>query len=250
MVKKRKKEIALLTALIITMVCVYRNAPIVVGDWTKQTIFLWVLNSCHIQAKDAKPRILLIDDDSGYGVFTIKRLCDELHIKATFAVIPSMMNQEINDSIRIWQKQGYGIALHGYKHDDWRERDYNDILNDINMSEQWLVKSGYDTKGIKYVVAPRGSNTRTVRKAIKDKGYLMITSANIVNPDINVFQYGRVIINQDTNLKEMEDILRRAKERKAYVILGTHSSMPEEFSAEKTKAVLQMAIDMEFDFIQ
>ena len=250
MVKRKKWGFAISLAIVIGIVYFSMNAPIVAGDWTKQTIYLWGLNSCHIQTKNAKPKIQLIDDDSGYGVYAIKRLCDELQIKMAFAIIPSMMSQEIKDSLKIWQKQGYSIALHGYKHDDWREWKYEDVLNDISKCELWLEISGFDTKRVKYVVTPRGSNTKAVRKAVKNKGYLMITGANIVNPDTEVFLNGRVFINQSTKLKDMEILLRRTKERKGYLILATHSSMPKEFSLEKTKAVLQIAIDMGFEFIQ
>ena len=249
MVKRKKLLYVLLITIVIAIVYLNMNAPTVAGDWTKQTIYLWGLNSCHIQTQNAKPKILLIDDDSGYGIYDIKRLCDELQIKATFAIIPSLMNQEIKDSLIIWQKQGYNIALHGYKHDDWRGWNCEDVINDISKCELWLEKSGFETKGVKYVVTPRGSNTKAVRKAVKYKDYLMITSANIVNPDTEVFLYGRVFINHNTELKEMDNLLRRTKERKGFLILGTHSSMPKEFSLKKTKAVLQMAIDMGFEFI-
>ena len=84
------KKITVIMVAIVVITYTYLHAPIVVGDWTKQTIYLWVINSCHIQAKDAKPRILLVDDDGGKGVFTIKKICDELSLKPTFAVIPDL----------------------------------------------------------------------------------------------------------------------------------------------------------------
>ena len=100
-----------------------------------------------------------------------------------------------------------------------------------------------------YVIPPHGSNTKAIRKAIKRKGYQMVTSANILNPDTEVFQLGRVFITQDTDLKAMESLLRKAKTRNEYIILGTHSSRPKEFSAEKTKAILQMAKELDIEFI-
>lgn len=248
MVKRKKGIITLLVAAVATMLYIYLNAPIAVGEWTKQTLYLWTLNCCHIQSKDAMPRILLIDDDSGEGVFSIKRLCDELHMKATFAVIPSKMSQNTKDSLKSWQKQGYDIALHGYDHNNWRGRTYKNIVNDIIKCEKWLADSGFMPLKSKFVVAPRGSNTQDVRKAIKDKGYQMITGANIINPDTQVFMLGRIFITHDTDIKEMEDLLWKAKERKLYVIFGTHSSIQNEFSLEKTKAILQMAQNMGFEY--
>lgn len=238
----------MIIGVVLTMLCLYLNAPIIAGEWTKQTIYLWGLNSCHIQTKDAKPRILLIDDDSGSGVFEIKKICDDLQIKATFAVVPSFMSQETKDSLKNWQKQGYGIALHGYNHDDWREWTYDDVLNDIDKSEQWLKQSGFDIHKMTYIVCPRGSNTKVIRKAVSNKGYQMVTGANILNPDTTVFQLGRLMITKDTDLEKMEVVLKKGKSRNMYVILGTHSSDHDEFSTEKTRAVLRMAKNLGYEY--
>lgn len=245
---KTKKNIALLTIVIVGVINLYCRIPIVTGDWNKQTFYLWCLNCFRWHKGDAKPKILLIDDDSGKGVFTIKKICDELSLKATFAVIPALMGHDVRDSLRNWQKEGFGIAIHGYKHEDWREWNYNKVIADINKCEKWLTDAGFRIRDIKYVVTPHGSNNTAIRKAIKDKGYQMVTGANIVNPDTSVFQMGRVYISRKTNIKEIENILNKAKKRKFYVILGTHSSMPDIFSEEKTKAVLQMAKDMGYEF--
>ena len=247
MVKRRKWVFILaLTAMVIAIT--YPRKSVIVGDCNKQTAYLCFFNLWHCQIKDAKPRILLIDDDSGNGIYDIKQSCDELQMKAVFAIIPSKMNKEIIDSIKSWQKIGYGIALHGYNHDDWRNWTYDEVINDIERCEKWLRLHHLDDKAIQYVVAPHGSNTYAVRSAIKDKGYQMITGANILNPDSEVQQLGRVMITKDTDLEETKMWLKESKEKKLFVILGTHSSMPDEFSKEKTKAVLQMAIDMGFEY--
>jgi len=248
MVKSKYGHYLLLMVIAGILLIIYQNSFIVIGDWTKQTIFLWLTNSFHMKGKETEPKVLLVDDDGGNGIFALKKLCDELHLKATFAVIPSTMNDEIKDSLRNWQKIGYGIALHGYNHDDWREWTYDNIKDDIIKSKQWLASAGFDTTLIKYVVAPKGSNTRDVRKAIRGSGYQMITGANILNPNTEVFQLGRVMITKDTDLEKTKIWLNKAKKRNLFVILGTHSSMPEEFSEEKIKAVLQMAINMGFEY--
>ena len=246
--KKRKRLFVPFVAAFVCIVFIYRNAPIVAGELTKQTIYLWLLNCLHIQKKDAIPKIILIDDDNGDGVFAVKKICDALRIKVTFAIIPSQMSQTMIDSIHSWQKEGFGIALHGFSHDDWRNWTYEQVVEDIEESEKWLKQNGFRKESIKYIVSPHGSNTKAVRKAIKDKGYQMVTGANIVNPDTEVFQLGRVMITKDTDLEETRIWLNKARKRNLFVILGTHSSMPEEFSEEKTKAVLQMAIDMGFEY--
>ena len=76
----------------------------------------------------------------------------------------------------------------------------------------------------------------------------MITGASLVNPDRYVFQYGRIRIDTDTDLNTMQKILLDAYNKKAFVILGTHSSIPEDFSVEKTKEILRIAKEMGFCF--
>ena len=76
----------------------------------------------------------------------------------------------------------------------------------------------------------------------------MISGASLVNPDRHVFQYGRIGIGPDTDLDAMREMLQKAYDRKAFVIFGTHSSIPECFSVEKTQGVLQIAKDIGFCF--
>ena len=223
--------------------------PMIAGEWTKQTIYLYLINCFHQQSKDATSSILLIDDDSGKGIYQIKNLCEQLGIKASFAIIPSMVDSQDIDSLIYWQKNGYGISLHGYNHKDWRELKYEEIANDIKLCEMWLKSKGFISKDVRIIVTPHGSNNAAVRKAIKDKGYQMVAGANILNPDTKVFQLGRIMITKYTDLNEIYSLMKKAKEKNLFMILGTHSSMPEEFSLEKTKAVLQMAIDMKFEFL-
>ena len=233
----------------VMMVALLRgNAPLVVGDWTKQTMYLWLIDCCHIQDKKAAARFMLIDDDSDDGVFAIKQICDELHIKATFAVLPNIMSKRVCDSLRYWQKEGFGIAIHGYDHNDWRNKTYKEIIADINKCEKRLASEGFDCNKIGYVVTPHSSNNKDIRNAVKDKKYQMVMGANLVNPDTTVFQLGRLFITHETDLDEIESILRKAKKRNCYIIFGTHSSKTEEFSKEKTKAVLKMAINMGFEY--
>ena len=52
----------------------------VAGDWTKQSIYLLFINCFHQKSKDATASILLIDDDSGKGIYQIKNLCEQSYL--------------------------------------------------------------------------------------------------------------------------------------------------------------------------
>ena len=76
----------------------------------------------------------------------------------------------------------------------------------------------------------------------------MISGASLVNPDRHVFHYGRIRIGPDTDIDVMRKTLQKAYDSKAFVIFGTHSSIPECFSVKKTQEVLQVAKDIGFCF--
>lgn len=88
----------------------------------------------------------------------------------------------------------------------------------------------------------------TIRKVIAQHGCKMISGASLINPDRHVYQFGRIGIGPNTNLNEMRQMLQKAYNQNAFVIFGTHSSIPKAFSVEKTKDVLEMAKDIGFCF--
>lgn len=77
----------------------------------------------------------------------------------------------------------------------------------------------------------------------------MVCGANIVNPDTTAFQWGRLFVKKSTDMEMTREMLLRAKENNDFIVLGTHSSMPEEFSPEKTEEILRMGKEMGFRFI-
>ena len=235
--------------LLILSWVLYLRAPLIGGRLTKQTIYLWFLDSWRGKtASNPKAQILLVDDDSEDGIFKIKKICDELGVKAAFAVIPSRINSVLGDSLLKWQNEGYGICLHGYNHDQWKDWTYDAVVEDIHKSNVTLKQLGFCTENIKYIVPPHSCNTGNIRQAVEDEGYQMICGASIINPDTEPFLLGRVFIDKYTDLKKIQSLLEKAKKRESFVILGTHSSNSNEFSEEKTKAILTMAKDIGFEY--
>ena len=244
----KRKMVLLFTCLLALLLgFVYARRPIVTGSLTKQTVYLWFLNSFHIKDSHREPTFMLIDDDSGMGIFKIHEICERVGVKATFAVVPAVLDSIRCDSLKAWCRDGYGIALHGYNHGRWKEWTTEEIVDDINQSMTFLEEHGIASSDqIGIVVTPGSYNTRAIRKAIDSQGMKMVMGANIVNPDTTTFQWGRLFITQGTDLDEVRSILERAKAEKGFVVFGTHSSNPDEFSAEKTESILRMAVEMGF----
>lgn len=243
----KRAALLFIASLFLLIFVMLANRPIITGSLTKQTVYLWFLNSFHIIDSHREPMFMLIDDDSGMGIFKIHEICERVGVKATFAVVPAVLDSMRIDSLKAWNRKGYGIALHGYNHGRWKEWTADEIVDDINRSLAFLEE--YDIaspRQIGIVVTPGSNNTRAIRKAIDSQGMKMVMGAGVVNPDTTTFQWGRLFITRDTNLDEVRDILERTKADKGFIIFGTHSSNPDEFSAEKTEAILRMAVDLGF----
>ena len=115
MIRTRKRTVLLLIGLLsFLFIIVLTNRPIVSGGLTKQTLYLWFINSFHIKDCHRKSTFMLIDDDSGMGIFKIHEICERVGVKATFAVVPSVLDSVRIDALRAWHNEGYEIALHGY----------------------------------------------------------------------------------------------------------------------------------------
>ena len=223
--------------------------PLRGSGWSKQTIYVGLLDAWYGSSTDDKAYAMWIDDDSTEGVFKVKAIADEVGIKPAFAVIADRMEPAVADSLASWQRQGAGIVLHGLRHERWWDWDASQIENDIRKSYQRLQEQGFDTTQIiKIVIPPHGCNNRTIRKVIAQEGCQMISGATLVNPDRHVFQFGRISIGPDTDLDAMREMLQKAYDKKAFVIFSTHSSIPEIFSTEKTREVLTLAKEMGFCF--
>ena len=244
-----KRMVLLLIVMIAMVLLVWWRLPLIGNEWSKQTIYVGLLDAWHGSSTDDKAYAMWIDDDSTEGVFKVKAIADEVGIKPAFAVIADRMESVVADSLASWQQQGAGIILHGLRHERWKEWNEQQIEDDIQQSYQRLYDQGFDTTRImKMIIPPHGCNTRIIRKVIAQHGCQMISGASLVNPDRHVFQLGRIGIQTDTNIDDMRALLQKAYDRKAFIIFGTHSSIPEIFSTEKTREVLTMAKEMGFCF--
>lgn len=244
-----KKVVIILSLILLVAIIIWWRAPIIGNEWTKQTIYVGLLDAWYGSSTDDKAYAMWIDDDSTVGVFQVKEIADAVGIPPFFAVIADKMEPKVADSLASWQRQGAGIVLHGLRHERWWDWNASQIEGDICQSYKRLHEQGFDTARItKLVIPPHGCNNRTIRKVIAQQGCKMISGASLVNPDRHVFQFGRIGIGPDTDLDKMRKMLQKAYDRKAFVIFGTHSSIPEIFSEEKTREVLQIAKEIGFCF--
>ena len=244
-----KKILSIILFLIILITIIWRRVPIIGTEWSKQTLYVSLLDVLYGESTDDHAHALWIDDDSTEGVFKVKRIADEVGIPPYFAVIADRMTPEVTESLAAWQRQGAGIVLHGYRHDKWWDWTEEQISKDFRLSYQRLQEQGFNTaRIIKMAAPPHGCNNRIIRRVIQQQGLQMISGANVVNPDRHVFQLGRIPITVDTDTAAMRRLLQKAYEQKGFVIFSTHSSIPPIFSEEKTRYILQMAKEMGFDF--
>lgn len=244
-----KKVVFLIIFVSVIAITIWWRAPIIGNEWNKQTLYVGLLDTWHGRSVDSKAYAMWIDDDSSTGVFRSKKIADSLGIPVYFAVIADKMEPEIADSLASWQRQGAGIILHGFRHEPWKKWNDIQIENDIRKSKQRLHILGFDTAQIiKIIVPPHSCNTKAIRNVIKRHGYKMTSGATLINPDRHVFQLGRISITPNTDLDAMREMLEKAYKRNAFVIFATHSSIPEQFSVEKTLEILHMAKKIGYSF--
>ena len=245
-----KKVLLILLVIIVFAFIVWWRAPLIGFEMSKQTLYVGLLDTWYGGSNDDKAYALWIDDDSSEGVFAVKKIADEMSITPCFAVIADKMTPVVADSLASWQQQGTAeIVYHGLRHERWNDWSEDKIESDILQSRQRLHEQGFDTAHIlRIVIPPHGCNTRVIRQAIQRQGCQMVSGASLVNPDRHVFQLGRIAITPKTDVENVRQLLQKAYDHRAFVIFGTHSSIPSWFSAEKTKEVLGIAKEIGFDF--
>lgn len=224
--------------------------PLTYGTWNKQTLYVSALDVCHGRSSDSIARALWMDDDSGQGVFTVKRIGDETGVKPVFAVVAGLMTDTVCSALAHWQRQGeVAIVLHGLRHERWTAWDEGRIAAELAQCRRQLAERGFDTTALlPVIVPPHSGNNSTIRQTVRNHRCRMVTGAELVNPDKEVFQWGRIPITPQTDTTAMRKLLYKAYKRKGFVVFSTHSSMPGAFSEENTRKVLTMAKEMGFCF--
>lgn len=245
------RKIMLLVAMGIVIIGIYIwwRAPILYGEWNKQTLYVGLIDAWYGHSKDSHAHAMWIDDDGGNGIIAVNRISNYLGIKPVYAIIPEKTPQHLIDSLLVWQRNGAGIVLHGLRHENWKDWNEQQITDDIDKSYTKLQELGFDTaKILKIIVPPHACNTKVIRKVIKDKGFQMVTGASLVNPDRLIFQLGRIGITPDTDTTEIRHLLNRAYQRNNFLIFETHSSLPGTFSEKKAIKVIEIAKEIGFNF--
>ena len=149
-----RKTTVLIGFIIAIVLIVWWRMPLIGDEWSKQTIYVGLLDVWYGASKDDKAYAIWIDDDSTEGVFIVKQIADDVGIKPAFAVIADRMEQKVVDSLALWQRQGIGIVLHGLRHDRWKDWDEPQIENDIRNSYLRLQEQGFDTTKILKMIIP------------------------------------------------------------------------------------------------
>ncbi len=131
---KKIRVVSILFFFVVFCMFLYDRRPIIAERITGQTLYLSLLNFFHVKECNAEARFMIIDDDGGIGIFKIHELCEKLGMKATFAVVPTFLDAARIDSLKKWQREGYGLAFHGYDHGCWKNWSKNEIMSDIEKS--------------------------------------------------------------------------------------------------------------------
>ena len=86
-----RKATVIISMIIIVAMFIWLRAPIIGNEWSKQTIFVGLIDTWYGSSADDKAYAMWVDDDSTIGVFRVKRIADEVVIPPYFAVIADTM---------------------------------------------------------------------------------------------------------------------------------------------------------------
>ena len=87
-----KRLFITLFAIAVIVGIIWWRMPLIGSEWSKQTIYVGLLDAWYGASTDEKAHAMWIDDDSTEGVFKVKAIADQVGIKPAFAVIADHTN--------------------------------------------------------------------------------------------------------------------------------------------------------------
>lgn len=224
-----------------------------------------------------KHYITIIDDDTDYnGIHKLKAICDDYGIKCTFACVTSLLNPDLFDNAKNlkerllqYQREGFHIATHSYSHWRWYKNTTSldttktelqgamftpdECESDLIKAYQIMVENGFMESNC--IVYP---GTSWERDGISDRcmkwsqcGFLSGNPADTQDYN-NKYRIGRIFIVANDAQATLETYKRKideAYDSGRWLVLGTHTSIPSEFSESKVRAIIQYAQQKGFKWV-
>lgn len=222
------------------------------------SIYVAMKKNSQLEQNTQAPLITWIDDDTAEGLFVnAYDLANRLGIKMTFACITGRLTDETEELLLKYQDEGFQIVSHSESHDNtniWGSNYAGDYEFDAEAAEEDLQRSivTLEEAGFKncaYFVVPGGVETPELVEIARKYSPAMIVGqySGLINRGDEIERYCLhrefIDVTQHKKAKYYKDLIDETIKCNGWLILGTHSSIPEQWDADLIEEVLQYAID-------
>lgn len=214
--------------------------------------------------KDTEPHAVLtwIDDDTATGYYeNAHEIASEFGINMTFACITSELDDEKIEKLLSYQREGHHITTHSVTHDNmnvWGSNyegtakfDAIKAEEELKVSIDTLKKAGFEN--CDYFVAPGGVEFQQVKDLVAKYCPAMVVTqfSGTLNFNDNIDKYALhrefIDASSDKELSYYTGLIDEAIKEKAWIILGTHSGIQEQWDENLVKEVIKYAMAKEID---
>lgn len=206
-------------------------------------------------ACNVKPKKILtwVDDDTPLdGIASVKRICDNLRIKCTFATITQNWTDPLLETLHQYQKEGFHVACHTENHGRWY-KDMEDgsmftaqeIETDLLTSLEKMRAEGFFDCDM--LVYPGSSSGRTdvdtigiVKKWCRCG--VLAGGSTWSKYGQGKYKINRTFIAKSTNNTSYYKNLLDSVTDESWVVLGTHSGSATDFDSDMVTEILSHAL--------
>jgi hypothetical protein len=207
-------------------------------------------------ACNTAPRKILtwVDDDTPMeGIASVKKICDNLGVKCSFATITQGWNESLLDVLHQYQKEGFHIACHTESHGRWyKDMPEGKMFNaqemeaDLLTSLEKMRSEGFiDCDMLVYAGSSTGrTDVDTIGIAKKwCRCGVLAGGATWSKYGQGKYKINRTFVSKSSYSTSYYKNLLNSVTDEGWVVLGTHSGSSADFDADMMTEILRYAIE-------
>ena len=245
----------------------YLTNPEYAEKYVDRTVELWgstigMRLDRFLQVVGTKPILSICDDDTAYDAIPyLKDICDEEGIKCNFACVASKLesgtnHEELTQRLLEYEEQGFHIVNHSYSHgycwnDNKPEFSTDECYRDLVKAQRVLRQKGFVDSD--WLVTPFGSSSVSLQAVARKAGM----NALINSADNSMNHYGqngryrirRILIAPTQELSYYKSLIDEAIRNGDWLVLETHTDMPEQWDGNLVRSIIQYAKSKSIDIM-
>ena len=221
---------------------------------TSSNINVAMLKDLLFSACNTAPKKILtwVDDDTPLdGIASVKKICDNLGIKCTFATITQGWTDALLERLHQYQKEGFHITSHTESHGRWyKDMPEGNIFNademeaDLIISLEKMRAEGFiDCDMLVYPGSAIGRTDVNTLGIVKKWCKCGVLAGGSVWSGYGQGKYkiNRTFISKSSGASYYTDLLDSVSDE-SWVVFGTHSGSATDFDTDMMTAILSHAL--------